>query len=127
MTTHDQPEPPEPPQPQASGFDQIVDDEEELNEALEWACKQWVAGIVTAEEMTAQLIDGGWGQDTAEEIVETARKHTLVERGGTTRAMVAAKERRRYWSANRFSWFTIFVPIASLRRLLFSLGSIWRR
>lgn len=110
-----------------SPLDEIVDDTHEKEECLHWLCDQMLAGR-TPEELSVELIGGGWTSDDAEELTESARQHTRHARGVLTRQEVAEQAHRNYRRAMSGNWFLLVPTVSSLRRLIYSLGTLkWLR
>jgi hypothetical protein len=124
MNASGEPNSPEPARSTPSPLDEILDDLEPVQTALEWACDQLLAGE-TADSVSVQLISQGWDAELAEELAETARRATRRERGVVTRNDVVAEERQRFQRGTGLRWFSGWPTLASLWRVLASLG--WLR
>jgi len=74
---------PDPPDP-VTALSNIQDDRAEKLEAHQWATEELLEGR-SPEELHATMMAEGWDPDTAEEIIESARKETRAERGVVTR------------------------------------------
>src|SRR5215210_2933081 len=68
----------------ASPLEQVVDDDTPRREALEWAADE-LYGDRNFDEVAALLIERGWDEDAAADIVEEARRLTREQRGVITR------------------------------------------
>ncbi len=116
------------PGPPPSPLDEIVDDVEVREDAIEWSRQQLHAGR-TVEEIAAELVTGyGWDEDDALGLVEEVRKLSRGERGILTRETIAAIADREYHRGGG-GWITGFPTLAAARRLVYSIGSfrwLWR-
>jgi len=72
------------PTPTSTPLDQIIDDDTPRQEAIHWAADELFADH-TFDEVAASLVEGGWSEDAAQEIVEAARQQTRDQRGVLTR------------------------------------------
>ena len=61
------------------------------------------------EEVTADLVSNGWGEEDAAEIVEEQRQATRRQRGVVTRDDVAYVAERRYRKSTRRIWFVVMI------------------
>jgi hypothetical protein len=104
-------------------LDHIVDDFDAKRSWSDWAVDQMAAGR-TAEEVAAELVANGWGEEDAAEMAEAARKATRHLRGAITREEVAGEYHARYRKGTALRWFSVFPSFASLWRLLNSVGGL---
>jgi hypothetical protein len=109
--------------PDPSPLDQIVDDYAPRQEASEWATAELAAGR-TFEDISARLIETGWSDADAAEIVEQARQQTRHHRGAVTREQIVRASNRRYRQAMTGGWFIGFPSVAAAMRLIHSLASL---
>jgi hypothetical protein len=121
--TNDPIEPGPAESPNAAPLDHIVDDFDARRSWSDWAVDQMASGR-TAEEVAAELVVNGWGEEEAAEMAEAARKATRHLRGAITRAEVAGEFAARYRKATALRWFSVFPSFASLWRLLNSVGGL---
>ena len=103
-------------------LDQIVDDYAPRQEALQWATAQLAAGR-TFEDISAHLIETGWSEPDAAEIVEEARQQTRHYRGAVTREQIIRASNRRYRQAMTGGWFVGFPSVTAAMRLIHALAS----
>ena len=116
------PAPPPPPVEGAAPLEQVVDDDTPKIEAVEWAVEQ-LYDDRPFEEVEAQLLQAGWPQDTAEDVVEAARQQTRRHRGALTRDQVVLDADRMYRRATS-RWFVGLPMIAAAWRLLHSVATL---
>ena len=105
-----------------SPLDQIVDDYAPRQEALQWATAQMAAGR-TFEDISTHLIQTGWSESDAAEIVEAARQQTRHYRGAVTREQIVRVSNRRYRQAMTGGWFVGFPSVTAAMRLIHALAS----
>ena len=120
------PQPPPFPPADASGsarpLDQVVDDDTPRTEAIEWAVEALYEDR-PFEEVEAALLAGGWSQDSAEEIVEEARRLTRRHRGAVTRDQVVREADRMYRRATG-RWYVGMPMLGAVWRLLHSVAAL---
>jgi hypothetical protein len=104
-------------------LEHIVDDFDAKRGWSDWAVDQLAAGR-TAEDVAAELVGNGWGEEEAAEMAESARKATRHLRGAITRQEVAGEFAARYHKATALRWFSAFPSFSSLWRLLNSVGGL---
>jgi hypothetical protein len=104
-------------------LDQIVDDYAPRQEALQWATAQLADGR-TFEDISAHLIQTGWTESDAAEIVEEARQQTRHYRGAVTRQQIVRASNRRYRQAMTGGWFVGFPSVTAAMRLIQALASL---
>ena len=73
--------------------------------------------------MTASLVEGGWPEDAAQEIVEAARQQTRDQRGVLTRDRIVGSADAYYRRATG-RWFVGMPVLAAAWRLLHSLATL---
>lgn len=106
-------------------LEHVVDDFDARQTWGEWAVEQLAAGR-TAEDVAAELVTNGWGEEDAAEMAEDARRATRHLRGVVTREQVVAENSSRCRKAMALRWFTPILSIASLWRLLNSIVAVWQ-
>ncbi len=109
--------------PSASPLEHIVDDYEPRQEALDFAIKAIASGV-TFEDTQARLIETGWSESDAQDIVEEARIYTQEARGVVTRDTVLRRINTRYSRGMNGGWLIGFPIWSSMVRLIHSLGSM---
>ena len=109
--------------PNPSPLEQVVDDFAPRQDALEWAITQLAANR-TFEDISAHLMQAGWSESDAAEIVEEARQQTRHYRGAITREQIVRTSNRRYRQAMTGGWFVGFPVVAAAMRLIHSLASL---
>lgn len=114
---------PSPDDPAASPLEHIVDDYEPRQEALDFAIKAVESGV-TFEETQRRLMENGWAESDAQDIVEEARIQTLETRGVVTRDKVLRNINSRYSRGMNGGWLIGFPIWSSMVRLIHSLGNI---
>jgi hypothetical protein len=120
------PQPPAEPSaddPSISPLDRIVDDYEPHQEALDLAIKTLESGI-TFEETHAKLMEIGWSESDAQDIVEEARIATQETRGVYTRDQVLRNVNNRYGRSMNGGWLIGFPVWSSFVRLMHSLANM---
>jgi hypothetical protein len=118
MTSPDEPSPAELPSP----LDQVVDDDTPRIEAVKWAVEELYADR-EFDDVAASLVEGGWSEDAAAEIVEEARRQTRGHRGVFTRDQVVADANRLYSRATA-RWYVGMPMLGAAWRLLHSLATL---
>lgn len=120
------PQPPPAPPPRVpegdSPLEQVVDDDTPKLEAVEWAVER-LYDDQPFEEVEAELVNTGWPQDVAAEVVEAARQQTRRHRGATTRDQVVLDADRMYRRATS-RWFVGLPMLAAAWRLLHSVATL---
>ena len=106
-----------------SEFDHVVDDATPREESYRWAIERLQSGR-SFDDVLADLIESGWDVETAEQILELARKETRDERGVITREQVARTTRAYYRGGMGGGMLAGMPAIAALRRLLYSIATI---
>jgi len=116
--------------PGSTPLDRVIDDLEPKEAWFEWAVDEMAKGRCP-EELAAEMVAQGWGEEDAAELVETARRRTRHLRGVITRDEVARENAARYHKATALNWFsmfrtvsTTFVCVTSVRNLLYSLSEL---
>jgi len=109
--------------PAASPLDHIVDDYEPRQEALDFAIKAIASGV-KFDDTQAKLIESGWSESDAQDIVEEARIQTQETRGVVTRDTVLRRINTRYSRGMNGGWLIGFPIWSSMVRLIHSLGSM---
>jgi hypothetical protein len=109
--------------PNPSPLDQVIDDYAPHQEAIEWAVDELVAGR-PFEETIARLVETGWPQADALQIVEEARGLTRHVRGAMTRDQIMRNVNQRYRQGMMGGWFVGLPSIVAVRRLMHSLASL---
>jgi hypothetical protein len=112
--------------PDENPFDHVVDDTAAREESAGWAVDQIASGR-TVEEVVADLAAGGWPQDDAEQIGETARQRTAGLRNAMHRSDVAgaygAGDPNVMRAATPFANPGMFGALGGLCR---AIGRLWR-
>jgi hypothetical protein len=114
----EKPSPDEPPSP----LERVVDDYAPRLEAVEWAVEELYADR-EFDQVTAALVEGGWPDSAATEIVEEARRRTRGHRGAMTREQVVADADRLYRRATD-RWYIGMPMVGAAWRLLHSLATL---
>lgn len=109
------------PEP-APPLDRVVDDETPRTEAVEWAVEALYEDR-PFEEVEAALVEGGWSEDAAQEIVEEARRQTRRHRGALTRDQVVLDADRMYRRATG-RWYVGMPMLGAAWRLLHSIATL---
>ena len=112
----------DPTPPTEPALDQVVDDETPRHEAVAWAVDELYADR-SFDEVAAALVEGGWGEAAADEIVEAARQQTRDYRGVFTRDRVAGHANAYYRRATG-RWFIGMPMLAAAWRLLHSVATL---
>src|SRR2546423_13953196 len=99
-----------------SPLDQIVDDYEPRLEAFDLAVAALQTGS-TFEEVKSRLMEIGWSESDAQEILEEARIHTREARGLITRDQVLRNVHGRY-RQGMSGWFVGFPLWAAAFRFI---------
>ena len=110
------------PTPTSTPLDQIIDDDTPRQEAIHWAADELFADH-TFDEVAASLVEGGWSEDAAQEIVEAARQQTRDQRGVLTRDRIVGSADAYYRRATG-RWFVGMPVLAAAWRLLHSLATL---
>ena len=118
-------EPSHPPKDPADALNEVVDDSEAHNEAIEWAHTQFTADR-TAEDITADLVSQGWEGTDAAELVEQVRRMTRRERGVVTRQDVMRGINHNYGRGMRGGWLVGMPTLAAAFRLIYSILNLLR-
>lgn len=124
------PIPPPPPAPDAcadpaSALEHVVDDLGPKEQAADWVRTQFALGR-TWESVAADLVEGGWPEDTAVQLTETVRRLTRAERGVMTREQVVGGADRYYRRGMGGGWIVGMPSLAAAIRLMYSLGNLLR-
>lgn len=109
--------------PAPSPLEHIVDDYEPRQEALDFAIKAIASGA-KFDDTQAKLIENGWSESDAQDIVEEARIFTQEARGVVTRDTVLRRINTRYSRGMNGGWLIGFPIWSSMVRLIHSLGSM---
>jgi hypothetical protein len=104
-------------------LDQVVDDDTPRQDAVEWAAEALYEDA-SFEQVAAALVDSGWSQDDAEDIVEAARQRTRDHRGVLTRDQVLGPAHRHYRQAMTGRWYVGMPVLAAAWRLMHSLSTL---
>ena len=73
--------------------------------------------------MAASLVEGGWERETAEDVVEEARRRTREQRGVLTRDRVVGRADALYRRSTS-RWFVGMPTLAAVWRLLHSVATL---
>ena len=103
-------------------LEHVIDDDTPRREATHWAADELFADR-TFDEVTASLVEGGWSEDSAQEIVEAARQQTRDQRGVLTRDRVVGSADAYYRRATG-RWFVGMPVLAAAWRLLHSRATL---
>ena len=106
----------------AAPLEHVVDDDTPRREAIHWAADELFADR-TFDQVTASLVEGGWSEDVAQEIVEAARQQTRDQRGVLTRDRIVGSADAYYRRATG-RWFVGMPVLAAAWRLLHSLATL---
>ena len=126
-----EPLPPHPPPPApadpsapapASPLERVVDDDTPRTEAIEWAVEA-LYDDRPFDLVHAALVEGGWPDDDAAEIVEEARRQTRRHRGALTRDQVVLDADRMYRRATG-RWYVGMPMLGAAWRLLHSVATL---
>lgn len=98
---------------EAQQLDSVVDDLQPRMEASDWACEELLKGRL-AEEVAADLVGNGWGEEDADQIVEEQRQATRRLRGVVTREDVAGAAAARYRKSMRLKWARIGIVVVAV-------------
>ncbi len=109
--------------PEPTPFDQVVDDDTPREESRVWAIDQLRDGR-SFDDVLADLIESGWDAESAEQILEKARKFTRPERGVVTREQVAKAANAYHRSGSGNGMLAGLPTIAAIRRLLYSFATL---
>ena len=108
--------------PTPTPLEHVVDDDTPRREAIHWAADELFADR-TFDEVTSSLVEGGWTEDAAQEIVEAARQQTRDQRGVLTRDRIVGGADAYYRRATG-RWFVGMPVLAAAWRLLHSLATL---
>ena len=111
------------PEDASTPLDQVVDDYAPQQEAVEWATTELADGR-SFDEVTGRLVQTGWSDADANNIVEQARLQTRHYRGALTREEIVRASNQRYSQGMNGGWFNGFPSIAAVRRLIHAIASL---
>ncbi len=111
------------PTPNPTPFDQVVDDDTPREESRMWAIDQLRDGR-SFDDVLTDLTESGWDAESAEQILEKARKFTRAERGVVTREQVAKAAKAYYRGGTGNGMLSGLPTIAAIRRLLYSFATL---
>jgi hypothetical protein len=106
-------------------LENIVDDEDALSEARQWAYDELTKGRAP-EEVAGELRAAGWDSDQANDMAEQARRQTRHLRGVITRDDVARLANDRYRRTMGLRWFSAFVNLICFWRMLSSITMVFQ-
>ena len=125
MTTEEPRQPDSPsPKDEAEALEHVVDDLEPREAAIAWLCERMLAGQSADELAEALARDGGWSAESADELVEEARRQTRHQRGVVTRDDVVRDVNLRYRQSMTTGWFTAMPTLSAARRLITSIANL---
>lgn len=107
-------------EPDAGPLEHIVDDLEAKEECADWIFGELTKGR-TAESIAEELVENGWREDDANDLVERVRRLTRGERGVVTRDEVVRGLNRRYQRGMAGGWLVGFPVLAAAFRLMYSI------
>ena len=102
---------------------EVIDDLEEHVRAEDWARAEMLQNDRAPDDLIAELVQKGWEDDAATDVVEKIRKETRAQRGVVTRDDVVRNINRHYRKSTS-GWAVGIPSIASLRRLLHSIATM---
>lgn len=104
-------------------LEQVFDDDTPRQDAIEWAVEKLYADR-SFDEVAAALVDGGWDETAAAEIVEAARQRTRDHRGVLTRDQLLGPANRHYRQAMTGRWYVGMPVLAAAWRLMHSIATL---
>jgi hypothetical protein len=107
-------------EPDAAPLEHIVDDLASKEECADWIFSE-LSKARTAESIAEELVENGWSEDDAGDLVERVRRLTRGERGVVTRDDVMRGLNRRYQRGMASGWLVGFPVLAAAFRLMHSL------
>jgi hypothetical protein len=102
---------------------EVIDDLEEHVRAAGWARAEMLENGRAPDDLIAELVQQGWEEDAAADVVEKVRKETRAQRGVVTRDDVV-RDINRHYRKSTSGWAVGIPSIASLRRLLHSIATM---
>ena len=114
-----------PDKPAEERLEDIVDDTDPRQDALEWAAREMLKGR-SVEDVSAELAKQGWSGEDLEEMVETARKATRHARGVRTREDVVRDSQRRFRRSVRGVWIIAVLAVGLLIALVTRYFGLWK-
>jgi hypothetical protein len=109
--------------PEAGALDHVVDDLPARLECEEWVYAELASGR-TPEDISGDLVAGGWPRDDAESIVEEARRQTRHERGVVSREDIVREANQRYHRGMGAGLLTGLPTAISAKRLFYSILNV---
>lgn len=100
-----------------------MDDDTPRREAIEWAVEALYEDR-SFDEVAAALVEQGWPEQDAADIVEAARQQTRAHRGVLTRDTVVGRADRSYRQAMTGRWYVGMPMLAAAWRLMHSIATL---